>query len=177
MKDFSDIELWEQTNQGSETAFAELYARHIRSLLDYGHKLTSNTDLIKDAAQELFINIWNSKSRLTTPSYVKIYLIRSFRNNLLRSIRKEKMIDDVSLEDLINDVSGVSSYDESELIRRKALLKKTLDQLPERQKEIIHLRYYQNIKNQDIAEILNINPQSVSNLLQRAIKSLKEQIK
>ncbi len=177
MKDFSDIELWEQTKQGNEAAFAELYTRHIRNLLDYGHKLTANTDLIKDATQELFINIWNSKDNLTTPNSVKVYLIRSFRNNLIRSIRKEKLIDDVDLEGLINDISGVSLYDENELLRRKELLKKKISQLPERQKEIIHLRYYQNIKNQDIAQILNINSQSVANLLQRAIKSLKHLIK
>jgi RNA polymerase sigma factor (sigma-70 family) len=55
-------------------------------------------------------------------------------------------------------------------------LKTKLEQLPERQREVIHLRYFQNLKNEEIADIINVNYQSVSNLLHRAVKNLKKQL-
>jgi RNA polymerase sigma factor (sigma-70 family) len=51
-----------------------------------------------------------------------------------------------------------------------------LNKLPKRQKEAIYLKYYSELKTAEIAEIMNINYQSVVNTLHKAIKSLKEDI-
>ena len=55
-------------------------------------------------------------------------------------------------------------------------LHQTIQKLPSRQKEVIHLRYFQNLKTEEIAEVLNINYQSVSNLLYKGIKTLRQHI-
>lgn len=46
--------------------------------------------------------------------------------------------------------------------------------MPKRQREVIYLQYYQNLTRDEIAKIMDINQQSVSNLLQAAFKSFRE---
>ena len=53
---------------------------------------------------------------------------------------------------------------------------KLLNKLPKRQKEAIYLKYYSGLKATDIAEIMDINYQSVVNILHKAIKNLKEEV-
>lgn len=57
-----------------------------------------------------------------------------------------------------------------------ANLSKSLNKLPKRQKEAIYLKYYTGLNAKEIAEIMEINYQSVVNLIHKGIKSLKEDI-
>jgi RNA polymerase sigma factor (sigma-70 family) len=45
--------------------------------------------------------------------------------------------------------------------------------LPKRQKEIIYLKFFENLGREEIADIMQISPQAVSNLLQKALKNLR----
>ena len=49
-----------------------------------------------------------------------------------------------------------------------------LNQLPERQKEVVFLKYYGGFNHTEIAEIMRVNKQSVANLLHRAFTALKK---
>jgi RNA polymerase sigma factor (sigma-70 family) len=53
-------------------------------------------------------------------------------------------------------------------------IKDTLTHIPQRQKEIIYLRFFQNLNREQIAEVLGITPQTVSNILQMAFKSIRK---
>ncbi len=57
----------------------------------------------------------------------------------------------------------------------KAQLVQSINTLPERLREIIYLRYYQDLSIGEIAEALSLNYQSVANSLQRAYRSLREE--
>lgn len=172
----SDTELWGLLRNGNKSAFSILYKRHIQSLLYFGLKLTNDQELIKDTLQELFIDFWNKRATLPEVEHIKVYLIKAFRYKLLRAISQANKTQIYELEDLIKEMSP-SEIAENELsLERKQKLKKKLEQLPERQREVIHLRYFQNLKNEEIAGIINVNYQSVSNLLYRALKNLKKQL-
>ena len=170
----SDKELWDLLRQNNKTAFSLLYKRHIKALIQFGRKLTTDQELIKDQLQELFVEIWNKRSSLVEVEQVKIYLIKALRYKLLRAISKSNKSQVYRLEDLLTDFSELDLMEEEVSQERKKLIKIQLQQLPERQREVIHLRYYQNLKNEEIAEIININYQSVANLLHRALTKLKK---
>ncbi len=52
-------------------------------------------------------------------------------------------------------------------------IKIQLENLPKRQREVIYLKFFEGLNRDQIAEVMGINDQSVSNLLQMAIKQLK----
>jgi len=172
----SDKELWNLLRTGNKNAFSALYKRHVQALLHFGSKLTNDRELIKDTLQELFIDFWNKNTSLSEVEHVKVYLIKSFRYKLIRAISQANKTQFYELEDLVKEIPTAQIIENEISSERQRKLKIKLKQLPERQREIIHLRYFQNLKNEEIASILNVNYQSVSNLLYRAIKNLKKQL-
>lgn len=172
----SDKELWNLLRANNRVAFSILYKRHVQSLYGFGLKLTSEKEVIKDTLQELFIDFWNKRGNLSEVDHVKVYLIKSFRNKLLRSLSKLKKSKSLSFEELFNEIPDLELIETETSIERKRFLKEQLNQLPERQREVIHLRYFHNLKNEEIADILEMNYQSASNLLGRALKNLKSKV-
>lgn len=172
----SDQELWDLLRCGNRKAFSILYQRHIQSLLHFGLKLTTDRELIKDTLQELFVEFWNKRTTLSAVKHVKVYLFQAFRYKLLRAIQQANRSEIYELEDLTAEMTAEEIIENEITLERQRILKAKLEQLPERQREVIYFRYYQNLKNEDIATILNINYQSVNNLLYRAVKNLKRQI-
>lgn len=176
LKQKSDKELWKLLQKSNKVAFSLLYKRHVHSLYGFGLKLSSDKEIIKDTLQELFIDFWNKRASLSTVEHVKVYLIKSFRYKLLRSISKSNKSRNFSFEELFMDIPELELIETETSLERKRLLKEKLNQLPNRQREIIHLRYFHNLKNDEIAEVLEMNYQSVANLLSRSIKNLKKKL-
>jgi RNA polymerase sigma-70 factor (ECF subfamily) len=169
-----DIALWESFRKGDKDAFAALFRQHYETLFRYGSRMTADTELLEDSIQELFIELWQAKSGAPVLS-VKAYLLKSLKYKLLKVFRQKGRIQQLSVDD---DVSFEWSH-ENLLIARQENQEKTarvldaLSRLSNRQKEIIYLKYYQNLSYEEVSEIMNINYQVARNLLYQAIKSLK----
>ncbi|MCI4670031.1 MAG: sigma-70 family RNA polymerase sigma factor [Bacteroidia bacterium] len=169
-----DQELWNSFQKGSKEAFAELYKQNIQTLYHFGKKFTNDRELVKDSIQEIFTDFWRKRDSIKELHKVKVYLLKSLRYKLIRSMSQAKKINQINLGDLLKEIPGVELQETENDFKRKRLLKENIQRLPERQKEIIHLKYFQNLTNDEIAEVLNINYQSASNLLHRALTKLKD---
>jgi RNA polymerase sigma-70 factor (ECF subfamily) len=80
-------------------------------------------------------------------------------------------MEDFQKEEFYLNYSTDVDPDEKEL--RLDHLAQAINQLPPRQKETIYLKFYKNLSNIEVAEIMEVNPQSVSNSIQKAIQKLK----
>lgn len=151
-----------------------MFRQHYSSLYRYGIKFTADVGILEDCIQELFIDLWKSKSATPVLS-VKSYLLKSLKYKLLKDSRQKGRLLSVKSG---NDVSFEWSHEQFLIARqddeqRKRRLVQALGQLSNRQKEIIYLKYYQNLSYEEVSEIMNINYQAARNLLYQAIKSLK----
>ena len=169
-----NITLWESFRKGDKAAFAILFREHYETLFRFGSKFTADTELLEDCIQELFIELWQTKSRTPVLS-VKAYLLKALKYKLLKAFRKRGKT--LPLEDE-NDVHFEWSHENfliaaQENDEKKRQVLRALEQLSNRQKEIIYLKYYQNLSYEEVSEIMNINYQVARNLLYQAIKSLK----
>ena len=169
--------MWKQYQSGDEKAFAQIFRRLYPSLVQFGAKITPRTDLLEDCIQELFTELWQNKSRTDVQS-VKAYLLKSLKYKLLRALTRKSLL---NVDDLTNDYVFELSH-ESLLITREETTAQTgkvlkaFAQLSHRQKEIIYLKFYQELDYGEISEIMNINYQVSRNLLYQAIKALKRLI-
>jgi RNA polymerase sigma factor (sigma-70 family) len=168
-----DIKLWESFRKGDREAFAALFRAHYETLFRFGSKFTTDTELLEDCIQELFIELWQARSATVVLS-VKAYLLKSLKYKLLKAFRKNGRL--LPLYD--NDLSFEWSHEDfliakQESAGRKQLVVDALQRLSNRQREIIYLKYYQNLSYEEVSEIMNINYQVARNLLYQAIKSLK----
>jgi RNA polymerase sigma factor (sigma-70 family) len=169
-----DILLWESFRKGDKDAFAALFRQHYETLFRFGSKFTTDTQLLEDSIQELFIELWQAKSATPVLS-VKAYLLKSLKYKLLKVFRQRGKI--LALSD-----NGEAAFEwshetflitEQENAEKKQRVLDALGRLSNRQKEIIYLKYYQNLSYEEVSEIMNINYQVARNLLYQAIKSLK----
>jgi len=176
----TDIQLWQQLQNGSELALGKLLAKYFNPLQNYGYKFVRNEDFVKDYVQEVFIEIWNRRDRISTPDSVRAYLLSSVRKRVIREGYRQRIIKEDESTNLENDLNFVEFSPEWSLIEQESLAETThrvadaLNKLPKRQREVIYLRYYQNLERDEIASIMDVNPQSVSNLLQAAFKTFRE---
>lgn len=169
-----DQQLWEQFCKGNKIAFSKIYQRYAETLFAYGLKMTHHQEIVKDVVQDLFVELWKKREDLQHVENVKFYLLQSFRYKLLRILKnKQRIVGEQFLLETIQDSPEtilISKELNQEQLKR---LRHCLQQLPERQKEILHLRFFQNLKNEEIAKMLDINYQSVANHLYKGIKNLK----
>jgi len=169
-----DILLWESFRKGNKEAFATLFREHYETLFRYGNKLTSDIEVLEDCIQELFIEIW--QARTETPVFsVKAYLIKSLKYKILKSFRqKSKVLSLTAGNDHVFEWSHETFLIAEEVsAEKKQRISAALQRLSNRQREIIYLKYYQNLSYEEVSEIMNINYQVARNLLYQAIKSLK----
>lgn len=161
---------------GDKDAFCQLVEAHYKPLFNYATTFTSNRELIKDTLQDLFIQIWEKRESLRI-QYLTVYLLRSIRNNLFQSFRQnhyQSVPIDESIHDQADDFTMESSliFEETDS-ETKLRIKEAIANLPKRQKEVIFLKYYQGLSNEQIADLIQVNRQSVANFLHKAIQNLR----
>jgi len=171
----NDTDLWRNFRSGDDSAFSMLYQTHIEILYKYGHKLTSDSQVVEDSIQDMFIELWNSRQRLSDTDSIKFYLFRILRRKITQNPLNRKNENVEVLENTFSSSSAESQIidRESEGVRTK-MLGKALSKLPPRQQEVVNLRYFHEFNHQQIAGIMNISLQSVHNTLQKSMKGLRD---
>lgn len=174
MHDISEENLWLLCLKGDRDAFKEMYCRCYSFLYHYGLKLVSDQELVKDCIQDVFIRIIQNHSALSPTQNVKGYLIKALRNKIFDTIEKEKGTD--GLDEYDDEFSTEEDpFQEKEDWNPEAkLLMCAFSELSSHQREIIYLYYVNELKHEDIAEILGINYQSSKNLLFRSLAKLRK---
>lgn len=176
----SDKLLWNQLKAGKRQAFESIYRNNFVHLYNYGKKLSRDESLIEDCIQDLFIELWERRERLGETDAIKPYLLVSVRRKIINAAKKlQKTISDQEPTDesfeaeLSIDTLLIEGEEQQE---RSSQLKDALQQLSHRQREVIYLKYQQNMDYKDIAETMDINYQSVRNLASKAIRELSKYI-
>jgi RNA polymerase sigma factor (sigma-70 family) len=182
----NDNYLWLQFKTGNKDAFAEIYHTYISSLIAYGAKICADEELLKDNIQDLFVELWNSKEKIAQPDCVKFYLFKALRYKLIRADKlrqlrtslyyRESHIDDSSSHKVVASVE-TKIVDEEILNSQISSLRVAINNLTKRQQEVIQLKFYQGFRNDQIADLMQINYQSISNLLHTALHRIKKDLK
>lgn len=170
--------LWREMLAGDVTAFEHLIDRTYDLLFNYGIKFNGDRELIKDCIQDVFLGVWEKRDALNPEIPPKPYLLASLRRRLHRLASRLRMdcMDYYNESDIVFDLEFNAEYQliESEKDRQLASrMTEMLNELPKRQKEAVFLRFYNDMEREQIALVMDIQPQSVSNLLQEAFKFIK----
>lgn len=169
--------LWSAFKNGNERALISIFDRFAKALYNYGIKIYHDHESVKDTVQELFIELWKNRQNLSDTDSIKFYLFKALRFKLQR-VKKSKINRDLLSLSQIDD--GVSPSHEFFVIAEQALfeqrqrLMKMLDSLTPRQREAIFLRYFEEMSYDRIAGIMEMNKQSVYNLIHAGICQLRE---
>jgi RNA polymerase sigma factor (sigma-70 family) len=170
---------WSRFKNGDVKALESIYRAHVMSMVNYGLKITDDLDLIKDSIQDLFIELWKSRQNLADTDQPKFYLFRALRNKLMRAISQQSFVSEgemlLASDSLMTEYVELEIADREQRLQTSGTLKQLLEKLSKRQQEAIYLRFYHNFSYELISSMMNMNYQSVLNLVQRALKSMRKE--
>lgn len=175
------ISVWNRMKSGEEQALSEIFTFYYADLYQYGIKMVNVPDLVKDTIQDVFVRIWEKRSTTGNVNNPKAYLIASVRRKLLLNKKNFQMALSNSTTRYPEETNF--SFSEAEFMEVEEIsqqlrysLNKAINTLPERQRELIFLRFYYNLRYLEAAQIMGVNEQTVRNLMQRALSKLRLQI-
>lgn len=181
----SDEELMMRCRNGDMSAFELLVMRYKDPILNFIYRSIGDYHRAQDLTQETFIRVFNYKDRYEPKCQFKsfIYLIATnfCRNEIRdRNRRQTSFLEDLVPEDgdldhldLMKDVS----YLPDELYEKKEqqhIIRETFKRLPENQRVALILVTYQNLRYDEIAEVLQCSVSAVKSLIHRARQNMKK---
>ncbi|MCG8307643.1 MAG: sigma-70 family RNA polymerase sigma factor [Cytophagales bacterium] len=167
--------------RGNPDSFEKIYKSLYPVLYNYGRQFNINEADTDDCIQEVFVDIWNSRSRIKIKS-LKAYLMRCVRNKILK-ILSTKIKENVKAENYTREEFEISYHplqfeiDIQNNLELEEKLKQHIARLGPRQREIIFLIYYNNLSYVEVAEILNLKIKTVYNHVHNSINYLRASLK
>lgn len=174
-----DITLWTEFKSGNKDSFSIIYHRFFNELYNYGLKISRDDDLCKDCIQELFANIWHTRSKLGDVKSIKFYLLKSIRRSIINSLKKSKQDGIFRLAftktqpDILFSPEEFVVAEEAFKIKRDHLAV-LLNSLPKRRKEALYLKFYKELSYEEIALVMNLTEKAVINHVYKAFKSIRK---
>lgn len=163
--------LWAAFRAGDEIAFQELYDLTYPALFRYGVNLFGDRERVRDAMQEAYVGLWRRRPESTTVEQPWVFLLVSVRNQLIDSFRRESNAPPPV--PLSAPSAETELIDEERHAQRRRWIRSHLDQLPQRQREALHLRYLSELDYPDIARIMDVTRQVAYNYVNRGLLTLR----
>ena len=174
----SEKPLWESVKKGNKLALSTLYDQNFQILYEYGFRICQKKELVEDAIQELFIKLWGKRNEIVIAGSVRSYLLVSLRNAVFNEVKKEKnqsliSFGDIDLDFKIDYTVDSEFFKESTSDDQVVALMEGLNKLTGRQKEILYLKFFQGLSQDEIATIMGITVKASYKLSARALATLK----
>lgn len=178
----TDSQLIREIKDGNVECYAELIRRYERRIYSFVLHMLRQAHLdhmAEDICQETFYKAFRSlHSFRDVEATFSTWLYTIARNTVLSELRKSRN-SEVYLEDTLQvPVSSYERLPEQQLLQaeREVLVRKAINNLPEKQRSALILREYEQLDYTEIASILDLTVSSVKSLLFRARQSIKMQM-
>jgi len=168
---------------GNLDAFQDFYQSYFRRLCNYATLFTNQSDLAEDIVQEAFFKIWDKRESIDCNQSLSGFLYRTVRNRCLNAIKQKKVHD--KFVDFAQHFEAIDNIykqdfdleDETEDQQVYAEIKKAIDELPEKRREVFQLSKLDGQSHKDIAKQLDISTKGVERHITLANKTLQSKLK
>jgi len=162
-----------------ERAYTSIIKKYQEKLYWHIRRLVVNHDDANDVLQNVFIKVWKGLENFREDSQLYTWLYRIATNESLTFLEQEKKRSVVSLQDemdggLSNRVKADTNFDANKLEWR---LQVAIQQLPEKQRVVFNLRYYDEMPYQEMSEILDTSEGALKASYHHAVKKIEEFLK
>ena len=140
-------------------------------------RITLSREDAEDIVQETLLKVWNNRAEMSAVSNIEAYAMTMCRNQALDlCARKERM--NISLDEKAHDRTDTVMPPDEKLAQDegKALIRQTIDSLPEKQRTAMLMREIEGKTYKEIAQVMNITESDVKINIFRARKSIKEHL-
>jgi RNA polymerase sigma-70 factor (ECF subfamily) len=167
--------------QGNNSAFDVLLNRYRKSIHSYIFYIVRNHDLTEDLFQETFMKVIMTikQGRYTDNGKFKAWITRIAHNLVIDNFRQERNENTISNDevevDLLNDMKLCDSNVEDYMVQEQVYsdVKKLVKHLPDNQREVLEMRYYQDMSFKEIADITGVSINTALGRMRYAILNMR----
>jgi RNA polymerase sigma-70 factor (ECF subfamily) len=167
--------------QGNNSAFDVLLNRYRQSIHSYIFYIVRNHDVTEDIFQETFLKVIMTikQGRYTDNGKFKAWIMRIAHNLVIDNFRQERNENTISNDeveiDLLNDMKLCDSNVEDHMVREQVYsdVKKLVEHLPDNQREVLEMRYYQDMSFKEIADITGVSINTALGRMRYAILNMR----
>ncbi len=167
----------ERFKEGDVAAFDTIYRKYSRKLFHFALGLVKEREMSRDIVQEVFINLWEKRSKVDLNLNFDNYIFTIAYNSILKFFRKRAVETRLKEQMLVNSPEVLESVEGNviyyELLE---LANNSIENLPPMRKMVYKLNRQEGMKIKEIARKLNISKRTAENHLARALKHLKEEL-
>jgi len=174
----NDQILWNGLQKGDKEMLLALYKKYYHSLLFIGLKEIKDAQVVKDTIQQLFLNLWEKRTSIEEARNIRTYIITSFLRKLNYDWKRSGKTG--SLQVIWNNFSKDPQPNPEEGLIRKdeqyhsfKLLMQHINELPNRQRELIVLKFYEGLSYDEIVQKTGLSHRTVYNKIHEGLKKLK----
>ncbi len=173
----SDEELFLLVKENNSKALRVLFEKYYTPLCHFSYRYVKSTELSKEVASEVFINIWLKRGQVNINTSLKSYLYKATRNRSINCVIKEqKYWEDIDIDNLESELlTNDSPNDILDLKELEKIIESIVKKLPPRRQLVFRLNRIDGLTNKEIAELLSISTNTVQNHMIKAMKYIVNQ--
>jgi len=175
MADKIDPDIFQKIKHGDVNSFNCLFDTYYSCLCLFAVKYLNDLDISRSLVQQLFVDLWVKREKMDTVWSVKSFLYTSVRNRCIDHLRVQKRT--MKMTAAVEEVTQIPFHDLIEEAELNDLINKSINQLPEKCREIFILCRNEGLKYADVAKRLDLSVKTVEMQMGIALKKLRECLK
>jgi RNA polymerase sigma-70 factor (ECF subfamily) len=152
----------------------DLLAPHADAVYRYALRLTRHAHAAQDLMQETLLRGWQSRGKLRETAAARVWLLRIATNLHRDAWRSRRPTEPILAEPADGAASAADALDRRECVERALA---ALDELPPRQRQVMHLATVEQLPHNAVAEVLGITAEAVKSSLSLARRQMRERLK
>ena len=181
----SDNALLDMYQQGNREAISQLLERHTRRVRDYVRMMVKDNDVADDLTQEVLIKVVKvlDEGRYTDKGRFLPWVLRIAHNRVLDYFRAQKQDKTISESNAGFDILGSKDFAEPSIEdniiseQRAEEIRALIEELPEEQREVVKMRYYEGLSFKEIADKTDVSINTALGRMRYALINLRKMIK
>lgn len=177
--------LIERLQNGDESTFEVIYKMYASRLYYLVYEYIPQKDIAENIVQETLMVLWNKKKELAGNTNLGAYLFTVAKNNCLYKLRNRRFQEkifissDTSRLEIKMNTGALETLNTSQLIMEEIeqIIERTMDQLSPQCRAVFNLSRFEEKKNKEIAEELNISVKAVEGHITKALKVFRVALK
>lgn len=167
--------------RGDDRAFEAVFRSYYAPLASFAFRYVRDPAAAEDLVQDVFAALWSARGRLEIKTSLRAYLYAAVRNRALNIRKHDAVVEDWELDESLDDVRELHPVppQPDQLLDQKMLdarLSEAFDTLPDRQAQVMRLRWREELSYAEIAEVVGISVKGVEKHLSRGLAALRKQL-
>ncbi len=154
-----------------------LFKKYYKPLVVYAIRLIKDQSGAEDIVQEVFAKLWNKREDIEYGDKLVSYLFGSVKNACLNNVRHLKVVRRYEQESPLNNSTEDNPHHYMMLHEIEQKIEATLNTLPKKSKDVFIMSRYEQKKNREIADVLNISIKTVEAHMTKVLAALRRNLK